>query len=142
MMKLFHLLSKLRVFRVGILLLLVGILSGCSQSDITLSNRENIDFTAIEELQQSERGDKIIYLRGKVSSRASFLDSGAYYLQDTTGQIWVLTEESLPQEGDKVVVQGEVKYQSIPIDEQNMGEVYVREIKQLTIPSNVGSSAE
>jgi hypothetical protein len=48
----------------------------------------------------------------------------------------------LPQEGDKVVVQGEVKYQSIPIDEQNMGEVYVREIKQLTIPSNVGSSAE
>ena len=150
-MKLFHLLSKLRVFRVGILLLLVGILTGCSQSGITLSNRENIDtlsnrenidFTAIEELQQSERGDKIIYLRGKVSSRASFLDSGAYYLQDTTGQIWVLTEESLPQEGDKVVVQGEVKYQSIPIDEQNMGEVYVREIKQLTIPSNVGSSAE
>ncbi|PSO94765.1 MAG: hypothetical protein BRC46_04225 [Cyanobacteria bacterium QS_6_48_18] len=70
------------------------------------------------------------------------MDSGAYYLQDTTGQIWVLTEESLPQEGDKVVVQGEVKYQSIPIDEQNMGEVYVREIKQLTIPSNVGSSAE
>ncbi|PSO77882.1 MAG: hypothetical protein BRC40_01290 [Cyanobacteria bacterium QH_8_48_120] len=114
-MKLFHLLSKLRVFRVGILLLLVGILTGCSQSGITLSNRENIDFTAIEELQQSERGDKIIYLRGKVSSRASFLDSGAYYLQDTTGQIWVLTEESLPQEGDKVVVQGEVKYQSIPI---------------------------
>jgi len=53
-----------------------------------------------------------VYLQGKVST-CSPVEQWAYQLQDSTGTIWVLTNQGLQLE-DKVLIKGNIHYQSIP----------------------------
>jgi hypothetical protein len=123
-------LVKNRIFRSSILLFGVGLcLIGCGSLNhlgIALSNPPT---NTIGELQPSS-GDITVNLQGKVIKVAPFLGSGAYQIQDNTGTIWVLTEKGLPQPGAEIAIQGQVKYQPIPIGRQEMGEMYILEMKQ------------
>ena len=83
----------------------------------------------IGELQPSS-GDLTVNLQGKVINIAPFLGNGAYQLQDKTGNIWVLTEHPLPQPGKEIAIQGQVKYQPLNLGQQEMGELYILELKQ------------
>jgi len=50
----------------------------------------------------------------------------AYQLQDSTGTIWVLTNQAGLQLEDKVLIKGNIHYQSIPLAGKDFGEVYAR----------------
>lgn len=72
-----------------------------------------------------------VYIQGKVAHRVPLLDLQVYQLQDASGKIWVLTEQKDLQLADKVLIKGNVRYQSIPLVGKDFGEVYVREQQQL-----------
>lgn len=123
-------LVKTRLCRYSFLIFGVGLgLIGCGPLNhlgIALSNPPS---NTIGELQPSS-SDITVNLQGKVIKVAPFLGNGAYQLQDSTGSIWVLTEKGLPQPGAEIAIQGQVKYQPIPIGRQEMGEMYILELEQ------------
>jgi len=109
----------------GILLcLLIGGLIGCN-------NAIQNNLTQINQLQESSEAGKEVYVQGQVSDPVSLLDTGAYQLQDSTGNIWVFTNETLPNEGDEVTIKGQVKYESISVGDFELGEVYLLELEQV-----------
>ncbi len=87
--------------------------------------------TQISDLEPDEIKDNEIYLKGEVTQLAKFLDGGAYEIQDKTGNIWVITENALPEEGEQVLIRAQVKYESIPVGQLELGEAYVVEIEQV-----------
>ena len=121
-----------------LLLLLVPMASavGCANLPlgITLPGGYNVPIQEIETIQQEEKIGKTVYIQGEVKQQAPFLSRGAYKLQDQTGAIWITTEQNLPTVGQEIVIKGQVNYQSIPIDEQDWGEVYIEELRQLGNP--------
>jgi hypothetical protein len=86
--------------------------------------------TDIGKVQPDSR-DSSIYLKGKVTAHAPLLSGGAYQLEDTTGKVWVLTQEKLPQQGTEIAIEGRVQYQDISIEQQSMGELYIVQVKQI-----------
>lgn len=107
-----------------------GGLVSCSLASLgELSMGGNV--TKIGDIQQRRKTDDKVYLQGQVTNRAPFLTNGAYRLQDSSGAIWVIADQNLPQVGDELTIEGQVQYQSIPIGGQDLGEVYVLEQKQI-----------
>jgi hypothetical protein len=72
-----------------------------------------------------------VYLQGKVSDRVPLLDAQVYLLEDSTGQVWVLTEKDTPQTGDVLQIKGQVRYEKILVEGQDFGEAYIEEQEQL-----------
>ncbi|MEG4799671.1 DNA-binding protein [Microcoleus sp. ARI1-B5] len=121
-------------FSIGSLLLILtsGLLS-CGSLPMSQLNL-GFNVASIGDIQQKRQVDGEVYLRGKVENRAPFVGNAAYQLQDGTGQIWILTNQALPQLGDEVLLKGEVRYKSITLKElagKDLGEVYVEEMEQL-----------
>jgi hypothetical protein len=87
--------------------------------------------TKIGDIQQNQTTTSTLYLRGQVVTRAPFLEAGAYKLQDGTGTIWVITNQTVPNVGDEVSIKGQPQFQSIPVSGQDLGEVFVQEEQQL-----------
>ena len=85
----------------------------------------------IKDVQQQKRVDSKVYLKGKVANQAPFLEGGAYELQDNTGSIWVVTSRPLPNAGEERSIQGRLKYESIPVEGNELGEFFVLEEQQL-----------
>ncbi|MFB8791062.1 MAG: hypothetical protein U7123_19990 [Potamolinea sp.] len=85
------------------------------------------DVTKIKEIPQTPNAAGTVYLQGKVTTRAPFLTGGAYQLQDGTGTIWVITKENVPNVGDQVSIKGQLRFQSLPVSGQELGEVSVQE---------------
>jgi RecJ-like exonuclease len=106
----------------GVSLVLVGI-SGCSGA------------TTVQRVQQQPHRhwfNERVQLEGTVVDRAPMIDAVVYQLQDETGQIWVLstepTVEPIVQTGDRVLVRGIVRFESILLEEQEFGEAYIEEM--------------
>jgi len=117
-------------------LLFGGGLVSCS--NVPLPDMPNVtgsaytgNLTAISEIQSNQTAKEVVYLQGEVISQAPFLNSGAYQVQDSTGKIWVVSNQELPKVGDQVVIQGQVQFQSIPISGQEMGEVYLQQTEKI-----------
>ncbi|MFM7425693.1 MAG: hypothetical protein ACKO7W_11990 [Elainella sp.] len=72
-----------------------------------------------------------VQLQGTVGSRAPLLQGQIYELQDETGKIWVLSPKANLQTGTSILIQGQVRYESIEIEGQNLGEAYIEEQQQL-----------
>lgn len=121
----------MRGWILGISLWMGTTLVGCSNVAQTgLMGGLNVPVTPINTLKNTPN-PQAVYLKGKVTHQASFGGSGAYELTDNTGKIWVFTTEVLPQVGDEMTVKGIVQYQSIPIQGQEMGDVYLKQESQL-----------
>ncbi|MEA5467315.1 hypothetical protein [Spirulina sp. 06S082] len=73
---------------------------------------------------------KIISVSGEAIAQAPFLDRGAYQLENKRGQIWVMSDQTLPAIGAIVKVRGRVEYKSIPLDGQEFGEIYLQELER------------
>ena len=131
-----------RVLQLATATLLLGGLFSCGklpQSGFGIFSNP-VPVTKIGDIQQNQQSDSTVYLQGKVGSPAPMLGSGAYELQDPTGKIWVLSSEMLPVEGDEVLIQGKVQYQSIPVAGKDLGEVYLQQLQQLErTPAKKGS---
>ena len=121
-------LLSIKVSQLGFLSLLLGGLVGCNQL-ASIAVPALYKTTPIANLQQHQGGT--VYLEGKVGDRAPLLGSGAYQLQDASGQIWIVTSRRLPAVGDSVLIEGQVNYKRIPVGEQDLGELYVIEVQQL-----------
>ena len=127
----------LMIYLLPLYVLLFGIgLVGCGNSVPLGLTGFNIDtlgitFTKIRDIPQNPDADATAYLQGQVVSRAPLMGSGAYKLKDATGTIWVFTNQTLPNLGDQVLIKGQLRFQSIPISGQELGEVYVQEQQQL-----------
>ena len=44
----------------------------------------------------------------------------------------MVTQETLPQIGERVIIEGNLKYQNIPLGEEDLGESYVIEVKKIS----------
>ena len=122
--------SKMFYFIPCFFLFGVGIVS-CSGSlgvgGINIS-QFGVNVTKISDLKQSKEAK--VYLQGQVATRAPFLEAGAYKLQDATGTIWVITNQ-VPNVGDGVLIKGQLQFQSVLVNGQELGEVYVQQEEQL-----------
>jgi hypothetical protein len=107
-----------------------GNIAQLGNNTIKISDRA-VSVTKIGDIQPNPQTATKIYLQGKVTIKAPFLTGGAYQLQDATGKIWVVTNQTLPSVGDEVAIAGEVKFQSIPISGQEIGEVYIQQEEEL-----------
>jgi hypothetical protein len=122
-----------RIYLLPLYCLVLGIgLVGCSHSDFLGWGGFNLgnmggNSTKIKDIPQNANVETIVYLQGQVTNRAPLLSSGAYQLKDTTGTIWVFTNQTLPNVGDEVLIKGKLQFQSIPIGVQELGEVYVQQ---------------
>jgi len=111
----------------SIILLGVVLLVGCG----SLSGSEpeklppTVPTTPIEVLLKLPKQESTVYLKGTVGDRVPLLGGTVYKLQDPTGEIWVLTQQPPPNPGEEVVVKGRLRYQSISINNQELGSVYV-----------------
>jgi hypothetical protein len=122
-----HLL-KVSLLRRFWFLLLLGTLIGCGS--LSYLGLAVSSVTPIKELQQ-QKTEATVNIKGKVKAQAPFLGSGSYQLQDETGSVWIFTKGSLPPLGSEVMVKGQLQYQSIPVETQEVGEFYLVELEQI-----------
>jgi len=114
-------------------LLILGLVS-CSQvppaglSTLSLGSGQ---VTKIRVLQERQPAEKVVYLQGQVSRQVPLVNQQAYELKDSTGSIWVVTQENAPNAGKAVTIKGKVRYQSIPVGTKDLGEIYIEEQQQL-----------
>lgn len=113
-------------------LMLIASLWGCnleSPSSFELSLPSD-PITPIQNL--SPTTSEKVYVQGEVVKIIPLLNTYAYQLQDDTGVVVVLAmaESESPAIGDLVKVRGQLRYQSIPIQGQELGEVYVVEVER------------
>jgi hypothetical protein len=117
--------------------LFAGLFSCNKISESLFSNPagKNVSARKISEIKHQKQVNSTVYLKGKVGNQASFVGSGAYELQDTTGSIWILTKQPLPHKGDELIIEGKLRYQGMPLifaaGGKAVGEVYVQERQQL-----------
>ena len=113
--------------RLGLtLLLLVGLLS-CGSLGYLGMNAIGVNITQIQDLKAQQEDGKTLYVQGKVEKRVPLLNRYAYQINDSTGKIWVITNQTGLREGVQVVIKGKVRYQSIPLGNKEYGEVYIDE---------------
>lgn len=114
--------------------LFFAVIFGCKQlanSEPRFSGKPNGPVAPIGELQDRQNRPTMVYLQGRAIALAPFSQGGAYLLQDPTGEIWVVTQQDLPAQGQEVAISGQVEYRSVAIEGQEFGELYIRELKQL-----------
>jgi hypothetical protein len=86
------------------------------------------NIVSLSELQQLEISeDDSIYIQGKVVKTVPLLESNAYQIQDNTDTVWVITQGKSPSIDQNLTIKGKLKYQSIPINQQELGEFYLVE---------------
>lgn len=113
--------------RLGLtLLLLVGLLS-CGSLGYLGINAIGANITQIQDLKAQQQGGKTLYVQGKVEKRVPLLNRYAYQINDSTGKIWVVTNQTGLRQGAQVVIKGKVRYQSIPLGDKEYGEFYIDE---------------
>jgi len=85
-----------------------------------------VNVTPIRELKPQQE-KPTVYIQGKVNSSVPLIKQQVYQINDSTGKIWVLTNQTGWKEGQQVVVKGKVNYQSIPLGGKEFGETYLEE---------------
>ena len=94
-------------------------------------NGDNFRFgsnvTPIREIKPKQDNQDTVYIQGKVEKQVPLIKKWAYQINDSTGKIWVITNQNNVRQGKEIVIKGKVRYQSIPLAGQEFGEVYVEE---------------
>lgn len=111
-------------------LLLVSGLSGCD-SLAQASNAINFGLgnsvVSISDAKSSQK-QGIVRLQGQVAEIVPLMEPWqAYQLQDASGTVWVITSQPGLRKADNVSITGNLRYQSIPLDRQELGDFYVEE---------------
>lgn len=90
-------------------------------------------FIEIRQIKSGRHLNSQVDLHGKITKKVPFLGTGAYQLDDGTGAILVLTQNPLPNQGEKISIHGKVQYESIVIEGEELGEYYVLEQQRLPL---------
>ncbi|NJL47315.1 MAG: hypothetical protein HC929_07245 [Leptolyngbyaceae cyanobacterium SM2_5_2] len=83
----------------------------------------------IAEVSQHRQG--VAYLEGRVEQQLPLINQGLYQLIDDSGEIWVMSAAPPPAVGESVTIRAAIHYESILIQEQEMGEHYAEELERL-----------
>ncbi|WP_016952907.1 hypothetical protein [Anabaena sp. PCC 7108] len=120
--------DSLRFFHLLLALMLVSELYGCSNSSNSGSNLIfSANATPIGKIKPTSDNQATVYIQGKVEKEAPLIKQKAYQINDSTGKIWVVTHQNNLKMGQQVIFKGKVRYQSIPLADQEYGEVYLEE---------------
>ncbi len=84
--------------------LLLGAVSGCSQLA-----RLGIGTTPIATVTENPTRHSDVWIRGKVVNQVGVFGQGVYELQDTSGSIWVITNQGIPAMNSTVTVRGKAQ---------------------------------
>lgn len=125
--------KPLWIVRISAGLLLI-LLLGCgtlARSVMNFDLIQQVRVTKISDLQKQSHLTTV-YVKGKVVRKIPLLNAQVYLLEDTSGSIWILTEQNqLIELGEQVTIKGLIHYQSIPVEGQELGEIYIQEIEML-----------
>lgn len=114
-----------------IALLLLAVLCSCTSLSTSRLNADNLtigqNITLIEQIKPATDQPNILYIRGKVERQVPLVNQWAYQINDSTGKIWVITRQPHFQPGQEVLIRGKVNYKSIPLADQEFGELYLEE---------------
>ncbi len=108
----------------GLTLLLLGGLVGCGNFGKNLP--VGINVTPIDQINQ-QQDNTSVYIQGKVEKLVPLVKQRAYQIKDSTGKIWVVSNQTNFKVGDRVVIKGTVRNKSIPLAGKDYGEVYIEE---------------
>ncbi|WP_392534270.1 hypothetical protein [Nostoc sp. C117] len=118
-------------YRLGFAFFLVAGLCSCgnlSRSGLNGSSLKiGTNVTPIQEIKPEQKNQATVYIQGKIEKQAPLMKQWAYEINDTTGKIWVVTNQKSLGEGAQVVFKGKVRYRSIPLGGKELGEVYLEE---------------
>ena len=122
------------IYRYWLQLCLALLIPSCNVFDQTLtgliSTLDQPSITSIAEIRRNWKDYTTVSLKGKVGKHIPFLESSAYEIEDSTGRIWVLTTKPIPKPQREVWVEGKPQFMSIPIAGQELGEIYIQELKR------------
>jgi hypothetical protein len=114
------------VFHTGFgLFLLLGLVS-CGNATFSSMNAIGANITPIKELTK-QQNNSTVYIQGKIEKHAPLLNKHVYQLNDSTGKILVLTNQKGLKVGSQIVMKGQLRYKSIPLAGQELGEAYLEE---------------
>lgn len=116
------------ISRLGLASILASGLLSCSNVSEYGMNAIGVNVTSIDELKPQNK-DNIdpVYVSGKVARKVPLLEKQMYQIEDSTGKIWLLTNQKNWKVGEKVVVKAIPQYKSIPISGAELGKVYLEE---------------
>ncbi len=117
---------RFSVLRTGLELLILANLASCGNATLSSMNAIGANITPIKELTP-QQNNSTVYIQGKIEKHAPLLNKHAYQLNDSTGKILVLTNQSGLRVGSQIVIKGQLRYKSIPLGGQELGEVYIEE---------------
>lgn len=122
---------RIILYPLGFSLFLIAGLCSCSSLKIPGFQASNFSFgsnvTPIREIKPQQNKQTTVYIQGKVEKRVPLIKRWAYQINDSTGKIWVVTNQSNLKEGAEVVIKGKLRYQSIRLANQEFGEIYIEE---------------
>ncbi|MDB9536645.1 hypothetical protein PN451_12550 [Dolichospermum planctonicum CS-1226] len=117
-----------RLFYLGLCCSLITGLYACNNqanSGITFQKfKIAANVTPIQKISQKNQ-DTTIYIQGRVEKTAPLIKKKAYQISDSTGKIWVITNQRNLVIGEQVILKGNVKYKSIPLEGKEYGEIYL-----------------
>ncbi|MEA5569533.1 hypothetical protein [Calothrix sp. UHCC 0171] len=114
------------VFHVALILFFLSGLVGCGNTKFSSMNAIGTNITPIRQLTPQQK-DSTVYIQGKIEKQIPLLNKNAYLLNDSTGKILVLTNQSDLRIGSEVVFKGQLRYKSIPLAGEEQGEIYLEE---------------
>jgi len=122
--------QQAKIFTLGLSFSLITGLSACGKGGNSGINFKNFNIganvTQIQKITQQNK-DTTVYIQGKVEKTAPLIKQKAYQINDSTGKIWVITNQGNFQVGEQVVLKGNVQYKSVPLAGKEYGEVYLEE---------------
>ncbi|HHP7230450.1 MAG TPA: hypothetical protein ACFCUY_06280 [Xenococcaceae cyanobacterium] len=124
--------AKIRILIYRLALIILG--SGLGACEFNFANKSAV----IQEITRKKPG-KVTYVTGEVKKSVPFIGGAAYQLQDSTGSVWVMTSGSLPIPGTTITVKGEIQQKAIKVAEKTLKEVYLVELQQLPLNSEVSA---
>ncbi|MEH1942719.1 MAG: hypothetical protein V7L01_21220 [Nostoc sp.] len=118
-------------YRLVLIFFLVVGLCSCGSLPSSDLNGVNLkigsNVTPIREIKPEQKNQAIVYIQGQVEKQAPLMKQWAYQISDSTGKIWVVTNQKNLVKGAQVVIKGKVRYRSIPLADRELGEVYLEE---------------
>ncbi|MEB3291881.1 MAG: hypothetical protein VKJ24_01850 [Synechococcales bacterium] len=83
--------------------------------------------TPIAEIQRSQE-NSVIQVSGTVITVAPMLGQAAYEVADDRGNsLWILTKDQPPTPNSQVTVRGTLRYQSVTIEGEDLGSLYLEQ---------------
>ncbi len=113
-------------------LFIVGGLISCSS--LGHSSFNGINFRNVAEIRniKSLNNQGVVHLEGQVTNIVPLSEPWqAYQMQDSSGKIWAITSQKGLKINDKLLIKGNLRYQSIPVKSQELGDFYVEEQERI-----------